>query len=333
MRVVVAGYRYTRLIELENAVIRVPFGGALLAWSRLSSPPRVFVQEELEALGQEGLRSYLMSELADLSVRSRGGDTAWTQLRQLSLTVGVARAAQDADLAASNGDLSSQVTALKDQAGKLKQQLSETEELANSYAKEAKDAKHELENVERERNEQKAKADNLFSQIRQINLAPEPTISIDVADAPVLDSKDADPTFRFLEEVSEGRIAFTSNAHLTWRKATLTNYEQMTQALVGLTRWAMEQYGSATRAKVEGRTDDWVEATFGITISFHDSQITTHKRAAATFDFEGKDDWNNVPHVKVTDSVPWPQVARIHFAQDETGGRIIVNHVGHKLYK
>ena len=333
VRVVVAGYRYTRLIEIETPSVRVPFGGAVLAWSRLSSPPLVFVQEELDVLGQEGLRSRLMAALADLSVRARGADVAWAAMRQLVLTEGVSLAAAEADRAASDGDLSSQISALEDQASKLKQQLADAEELTNAYSREADSAKRDLEDVERERNEQKAKADNLQAQIRHISLAPEQDPLMDVADTPVLDPKNPEPTYRFLEEASEGRIAFTPNARTSWRRATLTNYDQMTQALVGLTRWSMEQYGNVTKPKLEGRLDDWIEATFGLAVSFHDSQIETHHKADAVFDFEGKKNWNNVPHVKVTDSVPWPQVARIHFAQDETGGRIVVNHVGHKLYK
>ncbi|WP_152970407.1 FlxA-like family protein [Frigoribacterium sp. RIT-PI-h] len=333
VRVVVAGYRYTRLIEAEIPSVRVPFGGAVLAWSRLSSPPLVFVREELEALGQEGLRSRLMALLADLSVRARGADVGWAALRQLALTEGVSRAAEEADRAASDGDLSSQIAALQEQASKLKQQLDDAELLTNAYARDADAAKGELEEVERERNEQRAKADNLQAQIQKISIAADQDDITLIDDAPILDSKNAEPTYRFLEEASEGRITFTPNALSSWRKASLSNNEQMTQALIGLSRWAMEQYGNASKPKIDGRLDDWIEASFGIAVSFHDSQIETHHKADAAFHFEGKGGWNNVPHVKVTDAVPWPQVARIHFAQDETGGRIIVNHVGHKLYK
>jgi hypothetical protein len=333
VRVVVAGYRFTRIISSELPEVLVPSGGAVLVWSRLSSPPRLFSRGELLALGEGGFRRALMEQLAGLSVRGRGSDIAWSRMRQMSLSEGAAEAAKRALEAASTGDVAGQIEALTNQIARISEQLADAEDLTNSYASDAARAKDELQISEQGRNEAEAKAGALRYQIGQMGEKSAESTAVSLDDVPLLESKEANATFAFLEERSQGRITFTPNAATSWKKSSLTNYEQMTEALVNLTLLANALYDSSKPTPdIDRRTDDWIQAEFGIIVSFHDSAMETHKKASDTFSFEGGS-WNNVPHVKVTDAVSWGQVARIHFAQDEKGGRIIVNHVGDKLYR
>jgi hypothetical protein len=242
VRVVVAGYRFTHIIGLEVPEVLVPSGGAVLVWSRLTSPPRLFSRGELLALGEGGFRRALMDQLAGLSVRGRGSDAAWSRMRQMSLSEGAAEAAKQASEAASTGDVAAQVEALTNQIARLSEQLADAEDLTNSYAADAEYAKAELQVAEQARNEAVAKARALRYQIGQMEDVDEEAISVPLDDVPVLQPKEANETFGFLEERSQGRITFTPNAAQSWKKSSLTNYEQMTEALVDLTLLANALY-------------------------------------------------------------------------------------------
>lgn len=333
VRVVVAGYRYTRAISNEVPLVQVPFGGAALVWSRVESPPLLFTSSELAGLGDEGLRAQLMRHLADLSVRSRGSDRLWSTMRQIDVNRQVADAEERVSAAKAKGDSGELTQALQSQVAGLQAKAGELESLAQSYADDAKAAQDELAVREREVNSFRYKADALQSQILAMSAGGESSVAESLEDAPVLSPGDASASFDFLERVSSGKIVFTPNARTSWAKCALENYEQMTQALVALSRLAIARFGSAGPAsKLDARLDDWIQSNFGLTVAFHDGAIETHNKADASFVFED-DTFSNVPHVKVTDSVPWPRVARIHFDFDNKGKRIVVNHVGNKLYR
>jgi len=333
VRVVIAGYRYMRVIANEVPGLQLPFGGAVLVWSGGGADPRTYLQSELLALGQEGLRSSLMEVLADLSVRSRGTDVAWAELRRLKLAEITARAAQEVSAATTSGDDPGQLKALRAQVHSLETQLEESEELSQSFSNDADRVRVQLAEEQQKVLDLVAKNNALSYQLSISSAGEESAAVMDLAAAPVLQRKSAQETFRYLEQASEGLIAFTPNAAKSWEKCALKNFDEMTHALVQLTRLAVELYRDpADRPQLDGRADDWFESNFGIKVSFHDKQIETHKKAAATFFFEDES-WDNVPHVKVTDAKAWSDVARIHFAQDDKGRRIIVNHVGNKLYK
>lgn len=102
----------------------------------------------------------------------------------------------------------------------------------------------------------------------------------------------------------------------------------MFEALVALTRMAMALYDGSDRTMP--RLDEWIRDEFDLRVALQDDTIEKDHRIR-DFVYEGVI-YNRTPHVKVRDHAPRPEVGRIHFALDYEHSRIIVDHVGAKLY-
>jgi hypothetical protein len=76
--------------------------------------------------------------------------------------------------------------------------------------------------------------------------------------------------------------------------------------------------------------DDWFKVGYGLNVAMSDETISKSKNLRY-FQYDGKTR-DQIVHVKVRDGVKPNEVGRIHFAFDEEGKRLIVNHVALKLY-
>jgi hypothetical protein len=345
VRVVVANYRTARPISELMPVASIPTGGATLVWSDSSAAPVKFEASDLAAEPYPGatgfddqgtIRARLMQLLAGMSVRARGDDRAWRAVRSRALTQELEAAAETLAAEQAAGNLEGQLAALSNENAALRSRVQEAGEFAELWdaelhelADERDALRLERDLLQAERNTLKAKADALEAQFGQ---APAPrSLEERLAEVPPLAGRDPSATFHALEEATGGRLAFTPRASVSWRKSKVTDSEAVTQALTALARIPDVLYGSDAPPLIEGRLDDWIHATFGITVAFQDSTVEG-TNALRYFNFEDQE-YDRLPHVKVTDNTAWPKVARIHFARDPEGGRFIVDHVGNKLYK
>ena len=109
----------------------------------------------------------------------------------------------------------------------------------------------------------------------------------------------------------------------------------MTDKLVKLAQAAKELY--ETRGRTIPHLDTWFKENYGLNVALTDQTISKFKRNELAwlrkFNFEDSLSLDGTPHVKVRDAVSPNECGRIHFALDSSKNRIVVHHVGVKVYK
>ena len=138
----------------------------------------------------------------------------------------------------------------------------------------------------------------------------------------------AEELYLQLEDISERHIVFSNRAATSWKKSKYPYPEEMKEALVKLARVAVALYDGTDR--VMPHLDEWIHTEFQLRIALNDEVIERTPKLHK-FTYEGRA-YNRTPHVKVRDGVALQHVGRIHFALDAEDARIIVDHVGVKLY-
>jgi hypothetical protein len=325
-RVATLNYATREAVQTAIPGLQIPFGGARLVWSDLAAPGVDVTAAQVEAgPPREVLRNRLMPRLAPVAALTRGIDEGWRRARQV-----VQRAARaDADarvrLAQQAADIGAERDALLEKASVLEGELTEAQELAESYASDVERLKARADAAE----DLQVEVDYWKGQYLE-QFAPSEEAQVDPWDSvPVLvESADPTGTFLALTDASDSRIVFTEAAERSWKKIAYPDPTDMTEALTTLARAAQKLYSDDPGTI--GHIDDWFKQHFGLKVSTADDTIEKNK-ALRYFDFDGKRR-DQTPHVKVRDAVKPNEVGRIHFAFDKDGRRLIVNHVALKLY-
>ena len=84
---------------------------------------------------------------------------------------------------------------------------------------------------------------------------------------------------------------------------------------------------AAREGELGARFADVASTEYGIEVALHDANLG----ALADFEHEGVP-YRCEPHIKVDDAKAWIEVGRVYFAIDPERSRIIVEHIGGKLY-
>ncbi len=144
----------------------------------------------------------------------------------------------------------------------------------------------------------------------------------------LLPGENPSDVFRAIEDASEGHIAFTAAAEASWRSIDYPDPADMTDKVIRLARAAEQLYSGPSDGM--GHLGSWFKTNFGLNVAMKDQTIGQDRKLRA-FRFEDEV-YSQEPHVKVRDAVKPNEVGRIYFDLDKARGRIVVNHVGLKLY-
>lgn len=327
VRVVTLNFATRDAVREAVPRVAVPFGGARLVWSDAAAPGIEVAAEKITAGGREALRNILMPMLAPVSALVRGVDDGWRDVRQSTARAARAHMNERIQLAHSAADKTAELEALREQVALLETEVKDSQDLAESYARDLDAMKASTRSVE------EAQADaNYWKDLYFGQFDPEERgeITTDPWDEipPLVSGADPSDTLLALMDASDARIVFTDNAVRSWQKISYPDPEDMTAALSTLARAACRLYGDDPGTI--GHIDDWFKTNFGINVATSDDTIEK-SRAMRDFEFEGRT-WNQKNHVKVRDGVKPNEVGRIHFDFDHEGQRLIVNHVALKLY-
>ncbi|MEU6623358.1 hypothetical protein ABZ926_21665 [Streptomyces litmocidini] len=322
-QVVTLNYATSRALSRELPELQVPDGGALLVWPDLRlSHPR-YSRPEIRL---EGMVEHWMRTLAELSVLARGSDRGWDAARQSARATAARRAAAQVEEARRLGDAAAERAALEQRVRELEESVSEWEGLAVSEAARAD------ENISKAADAAKFEEDatrwrKLYEQERASSGSPsapvDPWESI-----PDLQKGVSAPTYRALEEASEGRIVFTPNAERSWKSDQYRFHEEMTEQLVLLAKAAADLYEQSPTSMPY--LDEWFSTQHGLKVATSD--LTIKKNPRMRYATYGGAQHDTLPHVKVRDGVAHSDCGRIHFALDPENRRFVVDHVGVKKY-
>ncbi|MBD8063752.1 hypothetical protein [Oceanitalea stevensii] len=330
VRVVTLDYRASRALDAELPGYAPPRAGARLIWSDPSARSITFDDLRVNVDDPDVLRSDLMRLLAPVSVLARGLDHAYREARRAEIVDRDRDARARAEQAAAEGDLVAEAAALRAEVSAARANAEEWQRLATDEEQRADRFQA-----------QAGKVPDLEAQIEQLTIAllaippaseQDDTTETDPWDGlPELvsgDSDSAENLILHLEDASSGHIAFTDRAVTTWKKCKYPFSGEMTECLVKLARVAAALYDGAERSYPH--LDTWIRDEFDLKVSLQDDTIEKNSKMRY-FDYDGATH-DRTPHVKVRDHAPPSQVGRIHFALHHEGRRLIVDHVGLKLY-
>ncbi|MFE2141610.1 hypothetical protein ACFXA3_07615 [Streptomyces sp. NPDC059456] len=320
-QVVTLNYATSQALLHAQPALRVPDGGALLAWPDLSLSHPSYSRAEVTT---DGMVGHWMRTLAELSVLARGSDKGWESARHAAQRAAAKRAAAEVEEARRVGDAAAERKALEQRIRVLEDDVSTWEQLAISEAaraaefsgKAAEAAKHQ---------EEATRWRQLYQQERasQSSALGDPWGAI-----PDLQTGEAHATYRALEAASEGRIVFTPGAERSWKASRYRFPGEMTEQLVLLAKAAADLYEQPQGSMPH--LDEWFSTQHRLRVATSDLTIKNDAGLRwVEFDGERRD---TLPHVKVRDGVAHSDCGRIHFALDPKGRRFIVDHVGVKKY-
>lgn len=329
VRVVTLDYRASRVLDEGLPGYAPPHSGARLIWSDPGAPTVPVEDSRVNAEDPEPLRAYLMRLLAPVSVLARGLDRAYREARRADIAQKDRDARARTQQALSGGDASEQLKALQAELEAARASADEWQQLASDEEQRANRFQVEA-----------AKAPALEEQVDQLLIAlramPDITVEDEATDDPwsvlpplVTGSVDsAQNLFLYLEDAASSHIVFTERAASSWKKSKYPFPEEMAECLAKLARAAMSLYDGADRSFPH--LDTWMRDEFDLRVALQDDTIEKNSKLR---DFSYDDaSHNRTPHVKVRDYAPPSQVGRIHFALDADNVRLIVDHVGLKLY-
>ena len=296
--------------RLEDIDAIIPRGGARLIWPDLTLRHPAFAQDQAPFAV-----SRLLRMLSSMSVTVRG-------VNQLLRTAARARRAERAEQisaeladARAKGDLSHEVEAqarviqtLKDENGQYESWFKEVEEERDTYKAQAAQAAYWKQEADRARQ---------ASGIRNTSWD----------EAPELDPLDLSGLARFLEKESQGAIVFTRDAHQSWKRDAYPRVDVMNDALVTLTKAAIEYRRLGCQLGMV--PDEWFKVEWELNLASTDKYMSTN--GLDTFEFDGST-YSRLPHLKLGDHTSPNEVGRVYFAMDSDSERFIVDHVGLKLY-
>lgn len=329
VRVVTVDYSALNQITRELPLCAPNYAGARLVWSDISAPTVDFDTNKVNGDDSDWLRAQLMNKLAPVSVLSRGVDQTYRRARQEQSTARINEAEARSDAVAATGDLSAQVNMLKEQIQTLQSDIKDWQAIAFEAEAEAIQAKAQAERVPA-----------LEERVNQLDIAlnakhiehDETAQKVDPwASLPLMESgskEKAQELFLRLQELTSEHIIFTGRALTSWKKSRYPRPGEMQEALVKLSQAAIKLYDGSERSM--NHLDKWLYEEFDLKVALQDDTIGK-KRTLWKFIHEGRP-YNRTPHIKVRDNAPHQEVGRIHFALDSTHARIIVDHVGVKLY-
>lgn len=330
VRVVTLDYRASRALDVELPGYAPPHAGARLIWSDPSALSVTFDPPRVNADDPDILRANLMRLLAPVSVLARGLDQAFREARRAEIVDRDLDARSRAEHAAAKGDLVAEAEALRAEASAARASAEEWQRLATD----------EEQRADRFQT-QAGKVSALEAQIEQLTIAlhavPPASEHHDTTERdpwsglPELvsgDSDSAEDLFLHLEDAASGHIAFTDRAASTWKKCKYPFSDEMTVCLIKLARVAAVLYDGNERSYPH--LDTWMRDEFDLKVSLQDDTIEKNSKMRY-FDYDGAVH-DRTPHVKVRDHAPPSQVGRIHFALHHEGQRLVVDHVGLKLY-
>lgn len=332
VRVVTLDYRASRGLEMMLPGYAPPRAGARLVWSDASAPTVTFDESQLNAEDSDALRARLMRLLAPVSVLSRGLDRAYREARRAEIVQKDREARAQTEHALAAGNASTQVEALQNELAYARESTEEWQQLATAEEQRANRFHAEAEKVPA----LEARIEQLMVALRGLPGTTDggpPSEEEDEAwtTLPELATGDvasAENLFLHLEDAASGRIIFTERAPVSWKKSKYPFSAEMTDCLVKLARVATVLYDETERSYPH--LDTWIREEFDLKIALQDDTIEKNSRLR-DFDHDGKT-YNRSPHVKVRDYTAPSQVGRIHFALDYENRRMIVDHVGLKLY-
>lgn len=326
-RVVTVDLRAARSLEAVTPSIAPPYAGARLVWSDPTAPTRWFSKRVVSGDDSDELRRQLMSRLATVSVIARGVDTTYRAAQQAVASTRSREARNRSDEAAASGNAEKIIEALRSE-------LASAQEERTVWAAAAQEAEDEI-------NELRGQAErvaDLEAQLEQLKLSMAYADDSDGEDATDLweslpdlttgSEGSAEQLFVSLEEAANERIVFTGRAARSWKDANYPHPEEMREALIKLARVADALYDGTDREM--GHLDTWVRENHDLRIALQDNTIKKRPKLR-DFSFDG-DVYDRTPHVKVRDAAPHSEVGRIHFCLDADNKRLIVDHVGVKLY-
>ena len=330
VRVVTLDYRASQALEAQLPGYAPPRAGARLVWSDSSAPTVSFNESKVNSEDSDVLRAHLMRLLAPVSVLARGLDRAFRTARHAEIAQKDRAARTQTEHALAAGNASAQLEALREELDTVRINAEEWERLATEEEERADRFQVEAEKVPA-----------LEAQIEQLTIAiralPAPTHNDPNdeedpwATPPELvtsDAPSAESLFIHLEDIASGHIAFTDRAPLSWKKSKYPFPEEMTECLVKLARVSTVLYDENERSYPH--LDTWIRDEFDLKVALQDDTIEKTPKFR-DFDYDGTT-YNRTPHVKVRDHTAPSQVGRIHFALDHENRRLIVDHVGLKLY-
>lgn len=329
-RVVTLDYRASQRLDLRLPGYAPPYAGARLVWSDPSAPTVVFGSDRVNGEEADWLRAQLIRLLAPVSVLARGFDHAYREARRAELAERQNAARARSEEAAATGDKNAQIAALAEQLHEAQENAREWEELATQAEERANQFLGQTDKIA-----------GLEQQVVQLNVAllAAQQVAVSAIEAPddpwdslpplqVADERSAQALYLQLQDVSEGRIVFTDRAATSWKKAKYPFPDEMRESLIKLAHLAVRMYDGSARSMP--RLDEWIRENFDLKISLRDDTIEKANKLR-NFSYEGNV-YDRTPHVKVRDFAPHQQVGRIHFALDPELSRLIVDHVGVKLY-
>lgn len=325
-RVVTLNYSTREALHAAIPELRVPPGGARLVWSDFAAPGIDVPATQVEVAGdREVLRDRLMPRLAPVAALTRGVDEGWRRARQAVQRVARVDANARVLLAQQTADTRAERDALLEKVDLLEGEVTEAQELAESYANDVQSLQARADAAE----DLQVQVDYWKAQYLA-QYEPVEEVEVDPWDAipPLVESSDPTDIFLALTDASGSCVVFTDAAARSWKKIAYPDPADMTEALTMLARAAQRLYSDEPGPIAH--IDDWFKQNFGLNVSTADDTIEKNK-SLRYFDFEDKRR-DQVPHVKVRDGVKPNEVGRIHFAFDKEGRRLIVNHVALKLY-
>lgn len=329
VRVVTLDYRASRALDAELPGYAPPFAGARLVWSDPFAPTVAFDELEVNSESSDMLRAHLMRLLAPASVLARGLDRAYREARRAEVADRDRDARARTVHALAEGDSNAQIEALQDELASARASAHEWEQLATDEENRAASFKSAAERVPI------LEAENEQLKIAlQASIVPDGAVAVEYdpwSTLPELNTGDvssAKNLFLHLQDAGSGHIVFTDRAVASWKKSKYPFPEEMAESLCKLARVAVKLYDGIDRTYPH--LDTWMRDEFDLKVALQDDTIEKSSRLR-DFDYGGVI-YNRTPHVKVRDHAAPSQVGRIHFALDRENRRIIVDHVGLKLY-
>lgn len=329
VRVVTLDLAASRLLEGLAPGFAPPLAGGRLIWSDPKAATVVVPADVVNGTDKDAIRGELMGLLAPVSVLVRGRDIAYTAVRRDVTAQREAAARALAEQAADRGDSAAQVEALEVALQAMSVDVHTWQELAQEQQDRADRYQEEAGRVPA----LAAQVESLKYALSQAGASsPSPVDESDpLLDAPLLvtgDGKSAENLALHLEDVSGGRLVFTPRAAKVWKKSGYPHPVEMTESTIKLAQVAIRLYDG--HEHTIPHLDTWINEEFGLKVALQDDTIQKSP-GIRWFQFEG-DTLDRTPHVKVRDHTSPNQVGRIHFALNPKRGRIVVDHIGLKLY-
>jgi hypothetical protein len=329
VRVVTLDYRASRALDADLPGYAPPLAGARLVWSDPSAPTVSFDESQVSSADSDTLRAQLMRLLAPVSVLARGLDRAYREARRAEIAHQDRDARARTEHALAEGDASAQIEALRDELAAARAGADDWQQLAAEEEQRADRFQMEAGKVPA----LEAKIEQLTIALRAVSMPgdAEATEEDPWAVLPGLvtgDAPSAENLFLHLADAAAGRIVFTDRAASSWKKSKYPFPDEMAECLTKLARVAVALYDGSDRNYPH--LDTWIRDEFDLKVALQDDKIEKTSKIRY-FDYEGAAH-DRTPHVKVRDYAPPSQVGRIHFALEPENRRLIVDHVGLKLY-